>query len=163
MRKLTSVFLATTLVLSASSIAHAANENTTAPAAGHEMGKPHPHHGPRDMMLLKGITLTDAQRAQMKTLFQDNHKQMPRPDSQDRKIAHDLVTADAFDTAKAKALAERTANQNAQRNLQRLETQHKIYQLLTSDQKKQYNANFEKMSAMKPGMHQAPPAQDDHQ
>ena len=95
MRKLTALFVASTLALGATSMAFAADTATTtaAPTEGkmmmHHKGKPGMHH---EMMMFKDLNLTDAQKQQIRDM----------------------------------------------------ETQNKIYNILTPEQKKQFNANFEK-------------------
>jgi len=143
MRKLTSVFLATAMALGAANIVHAAADNLTPAPAGSEkpMHKPMRHHG---MEMFKGINLTDAQKTQIRTIMRDGHKGMQRPSLEERRANHSIIAADSFDRSKAEAQAEKmTANAKANA-LQMMETQNKIYNVLTPEQKKQYNANFEK-------------------
>ncbi len=144
MRKLTSLFLATTMALGAANIVHAAADNLTPPPAGSEkpMHKPMRHHGME--MMFKGLNLTDAQKAQIKTILKDGHKDMKRPSLEERRADHSIIASDTFDRAKAEAQAEKMTANAKERALQMMETQNKIYNVLTPEQKKQYNANFEK-------------------
>ncbi|MCE0490732.1 ATP-independent periplasmic protein-refolding chaperone Spy [Pantoea sp. Mb-10] len=160
MRKLTSLFLATTLALGAANIVHAAADNLTPPPAGSEtpMHKPMRHHGME--MMFKDLNLTEAQKTQIKTIMRDGHKEMKRPSVDERKAMHDIIASDTFDSAKAEAQAEKMSADAKARALQMMETQNKIYNVLTPEQKKQYNANFEKRLTEK-GPHEGkmpPPA-----
>jgi len=160
MRKLTSLFLATTLALGAANIVHAAADNLTPPPAGSEtpMHKPMRHHGME--MMFKDLNLTEAQKTQIKTIMRDGHKEMKRLSVDERKAMHDIIASDTFDSAKAEAQAEKMSADAKARALQMMETQNKIYNVLTPEQKKQYNANFEKRLTEK-GPHEGkmpPPA-----
>ncbi|NIF20108.1 ATP-independent periplasmic protein-refolding chaperone Spy [Candidatus Pantoea multigeneris] len=143
MRKLTSLFLATTLALGAVTVVHAAADNLTPPPAGSEQPHHKPPHRPGDFMF-KNLNLTDAQKKQIHDIFEASHKEGHPPMKADLQAGHDIVTASSFDHAKAEALADKMAAGAKQRTLQMLETQNKIYNILTPEQKKQYNANFEK-------------------
>jgi Spy/CpxP family protein refolding chaperone len=145
MRKLTSVFLATAMALGAANIVHAAADNLTPPPAGSEKPihkPPMRHHGME--MMFKGLNLTDAQKAQIKTILRDGHKDMKRPSLEERRADHAIIASDTFDRAKAEAQAEKMTANAKDRALQMMETQNKIYNVLTPEQKKQYNVNFEK-------------------
>lgn len=65
MRKLTALFVASTLALGAANLAHAADTTTSAPADA----KPMMHHkgkfGPHQDMMFKDLNLTDAQKQQI--------------------------------------------------------------------------------------------------
>lgn len=145
MRKLTSVFLATAMALGAANIVHAAADNLTPPPAGSEkpMHKPPMRHHGMEMMF-KGLNLTDAQKTQIKTILRDGHKEMKRPSLEERRADHSIIASDTFDRAKAEAQAEKMTANAKDRALAMMETQNKIYNVLTPEQKKQYNANFEK-------------------
>jgi len=150
MRKLTSLFVATTLALGAANIVHAAADNLTPPPAGTEkpMHKPAMHRGMHDMF--KGLNLTDAQKEQMRTIMRDSHKEMKRPSLEERRANHAIIASDSFDKSKAEAQAA-TMTANAKENaVAMMETQNKLYNVLTPEQKKQYNANFEKRLTEKP-------------
>jgi Spy/CpxP family protein refolding chaperone len=145
MRKLTSLFLATTMALGAANIVHAAADNLTPPPAGSEkpMHKPPMHHHGMEMMF-KGLNLTDAQKAQIKTIMRDSHKEMKRPSLEERRANHSIIASDTFDQVKAEAQAAKMTADAKDRAVKMMETQNKIYNVLTPEQKKQYNANFEK-------------------
>jgi len=134
MRKLTALFVASTLALGAANLAHAA-DTTAAPADGkammHHKGKP-------------GMHLTDAQKQQGREIMKSQRDQMKRPSLEERRAAHDIIASDTFDKAKAEAQIEKMQAQHKDRMLAHMETQNKIYNILTPEQKKQFNANFEK-------------------
>ena len=63
---------------------------------------------------------------------------------------HDLIASDTFDKAKASAQIDKMEAQHKEMMLSRMETQNKIYNILTPEQKKQFNANFEKRLTERP-------------
>ncbi|MCZ4058596.1 ATP-independent periplasmic protein-refolding chaperone Spy [Pantoea sp. LMR881] len=145
MRKLTSLFLASTLAFGAASAVHAAADNLTPPPAGSEkpMHKPPMRHHGMDMMF-KGLNLTDAQKGQMREIMKESRKDMKRPSLEERRANHAIIASDRFDTAKAEAQAEKMTANAKENAVKMMETQNKLYNVLTPEQKKQYNANFEK-------------------
>ena len=142
MRKLTALFVASTLALGATSMAFAADTATTtaAPAEGkmmmHHKGKP----GMHEMMMFKDMNLTDAQKQQIRDIKKAEHDKM----QDNRRAMHDLIASDSFDKAKAQAQIDKMDTQRKEMMLSHMETQNKIYNILTPEQKKQFNANFEK-------------------
>ena len=147
MRKFTALFVASTLALGATSMAFAADTATTtaAPVEGkmmmHHKGKPGMHH---EMMMFKDLNLTDAQKQQIRDIMKSQRDQMKRPPLEERRAMHDIIASDSFDKAKAEAQIDKMAEQHKARMLAHMETQNKIYNILTPEQKKQFNANFEK-------------------
>ena len=145
MRKLTALFVASTLALGATSAAFAADTATTTAAPTestmmHHKGKPGMHHD----MMFKDLNLTDAQKTQIRDIMKSQRDQMKRPPVEERRAMHDIIASDSFDKAKAQAQVDKMAEQNKARMLAHLETQNKIYNILTPEQKKQCDANFEK-------------------
>ena len=145
MRKLTALFVASTLALGATSAAFAADTATTtaAPTEGkmmHHKGKPGMHHD----MMFKDLNLTDAQKQQVRDIMKSQRDQMKRPPVEERRAKHDIIASDSFDKSKAEAQVDKMAEQHKARMLAHMETQNKIYNILTPEQKKQFNANFEK-------------------
>ena len=161
MRKFTALFVASTLALGATSMAFAADTATTtaAPAEGkmmmHHKGKPGMHH---EMMMFKDLNLTDAQKQQIRDIMKSQRDQMKRPPLEERRAMHDIIASDSFDKAKAEAQIDKMAEQHKARMLAHLETQNKIYNILTPEQKKQFNANFEKRLTERPAMEGKMPA-----
>lgn len=151
MRKLTALFVASTLALGAANLAHAADATTTTATT---TDAPMMHHkGPRgghhDMMF-KNLNLTDAQKQQVRDIMKGQRENMKRPSVDERREMHSLVTSDSFDKAKAEAQINKMEQQHKSMMLSRLETQNKIYNILTPEQKKQFNANFEKRLTERP-------------
>ncbi|MFZ5257610.1 ATP-independent periplasmic protein-refolding chaperone Spy [Enterobacter bugandensis] len=161
MRKFTALFVASTLALGATSMAFAADTATTtaAPAEGkmmmHHKGKPGMHH---EMMMFKDLNLTDAQKQQIRDIMKSQRDQMKRPPLEERRAMHDIIASDSFDKAKAEAQIDKMAEQHKTRMLAHMETQNKIYNILTPEQKKQFNANFEKRLTERPAMEGKMPA-----
>ncbi|QCC92650.1 ATP-independent periplasmic protein-refolding chaperone [Enterobacter cloacae] len=159
MRKFTALFVASTLALGATSMAFAADTATTtaAPAEGkmmHHKGKP----GMHEMMMFKDLNLTDAQKQQIRDIMKSQRDQMKRPPLEERRAMHDIIASDSFDKAKAEAQIDKMAEQHKARMLAHMETQNKIYNILTPEQKKQFNANFEKRLTERPAMEGKMPA-----
>ncbi|RWR03480.1 hypothetical protein ED28_00405 [[Pantoea] beijingensis] len=150
MRKLTSLLVASTLALGAANIVHAAADNLTPPpAAGEKSQHKMPMH--RNMQtLFSGLNLTDAQKEQMHSIMKASHKKMQRPSLDDRRANHAIIAADSFDQAKAEAQADKLTANAKENAVAMLETQNKLYNVLTPEQKKQYNDNFEKQLTAKP-------------
>ncbi|HEY4467612.1 MAG TPA: ATP-independent periplasmic protein-refolding chaperone Spy [Klebsiella sp.] len=143
MKKITALFVASTLALGAANLAHAADATATPTDS-----KPMMHHkrgpgGPHDMMF-KGLNLTDAQKTQIRDIMKSQRENMKRPSLDERRAMHELVASDTFDKAKAEAQIDKMEAQHKEMALAHLETQNKIYNILTPEQKKQFNANFEK-------------------
>ena len=155
MRKLTALFVASTLAFGAAGLAHA--DETAAP----DDAKPMMHHkgkGPHDMMF-KGLNLTDAQKKQVREIMQSQRVEMKRPPAEEMRAMHDIITSDSFDRAKAEAQIDKMAQQHKEGMLKRMETQNKIYHILTPEQKKQFDANFEKRLTERPAAEgKMPPA-----
>lgn len=146
MKKITALFVASTLALGAVNLAHAADTTAVADA---KMDAPHKHHkGGRDGghdNMFKGLNLTDAQKQQIRDMKKENHDKMMKGEWQDeRRAMHDLIASDHFDKAKAQAHADKMAEQHKARMMSHLEMQNKIYNILTPEQKKQFNEKFEK-------------------
>ncbi|WP_213715654.1 ATP-independent periplasmic protein-refolding chaperone Spy [Cedecea lapagei] len=151
MRKLTALFVASTLALGAANLAHAADAT---PAVAPQTDAPMMHHkmmrGPMHDMMFKDLNLTDAQKQQIKDIMKEQRGKMQRPSVDERRAMHDVIASDSFDQAKAQAQIDKMAEQNKARMLAHLQTQNKIYNILTPDQKKQFNANFEKRLTERP-------------
>lgn len=147
MKKITALFVASTLALGAVNLVHAAE---TTPADNAKMDTPakHKHHkGGRDAVhgnMFKGLDLTDAQKQQIRTIMQEKHGQMKGTWQQDKRGMHDLVASDSFDKAKAQAQVDKMAENYKVRMLSHLEHQNKAYNVLTPEQKKQFNDKFER-------------------
>jgi len=149
MKKLTALFVASTLALGATSLAHAADTTaTTTTEAAQPNGKMMHQHkgkmGPRHDMMFQGLNLTDAQKQQMRDIMKEGREHNKRPPQEEMRAMHNLIASDSFDKAKAQAQVDKMEEQHKGMMLSRLETQNKIYNILTPEQKKQFNANFEK-------------------
>ena len=143
MKKITALFVASTLALGAANLAHAADTTAAQPES-----KPMMHHkgmhGGQHEMMFKGLNLTDAQKQQIRDIMKSQRENMKRPSLDERRAMHELIASDTFDKAKAEAQIDKMEAQHKAMALSRMETQNKIYNILTPEQKKQFNANFEK-------------------
>lgn len=145
MRKFTALVLASSLAMGAVNLAHAADATT--PTTGGEKpmmdhkGPRGPHHG---MMMFNNLNLTAEQKQQIGEIMKSQRDKMQPPTQEQRREMHNLVASDSFDKAKAEAMIDKGMADNKTKMLSHMEAQNKIYNLLTAEQKKQYNANFEK-------------------
>ncbi|TGE30150.1 ATP-independent periplasmic protein-refolding chaperone, partial [Salmonella enterica subsp. enterica serovar Poona] len=117
-------------------------------------GKFGPHHD----MMFKNLTLTAAQKQQIRDIMKAQREQMKRPPLEERRAMHDIIASDTFDKAKAEAQITKMEAQRKANMLAHMETQNKIYNVLTPEQKKQYNANFEKRLTERPAQEGKMPA-----
>jgi len=155
MNKLALALIATTFAAGSASMAFA--DDTTAPAAaatapvatapastgGMMMSQDHQkgwhHKGP-----FSGLNLTEQQRQQIRDIMQTSHKGTTDT-RQARQALHDIVVADNFDEAKAKSLIDTLTQAQSERMLQRAKAESKIVKLLTPEQRKIFDANYQKM------------------
>ncbi|MDV2049012.1 ATP-independent periplasmic protein-refolding chaperone Spy [Salmonella enterica] len=158
MRKLTALFVASTLAMGAANLAHAAETTTAAPADANPMMQHKGKFGPHHDMMFKNLNLTDAQKQQIRDIMKAQREQMKRPLLEERRAMHDIIASDTFDKAKAEAQITKMEAQRKANMLAHMETQNKIYNVLTPEQKKQYNANFEKRLTERPAQQGKMPA-----
>lgn len=158
MRKLTALFVASTLAMGAANQAHAAETTTAAPADAKPMMQHKGKFGPHHDMMFKNLNLTDAQKQQIRDIMKAQREQMKRPLLEERRAMHDIIASDTFDKAKAEAQITKMEAQRKANMLAHMETQNKIYNVLTPEQKKQYNANFEKRLTERPAQEGKMPA-----
>ncbi|ECH4015153.1 ATP-independent periplasmic protein-refolding chaperone [Salmonella enterica] len=158
MRKLTALFVASTLAMGAANLAHAAETTTAAPADAKPMMQHKGKFGPHHDMMFKNLNLTDAQKQQIRDIMRAQREQMKRPPLEERRVMHDIIASDTFDKAKAEAQITKMEAQRKANMLAHMETQNKIYNVLTPEQKKQYNANFEKRLTERPAQEGKMPA-----
>lgn len=162
MRKLTAMIVASTLALSSASFAFAAETTATpapdAPAATH--GKMLHHKGPQHMNPFAGLNLTEQQKTQMKDIMKDSGA---RPDRAAMKAQmdqmHNLVASDSFDEAKVKSQIDTITKAQSDRMLDRARAENKMYNLLTPEQKKQFNENYQKRAEKMEQMRDNKPGQ----
>ncbi|HAV1099779.1 TPA: ATP-independent periplasmic protein-refolding chaperone [Salmonella enterica] len=158
MRKLTALFIASTLAMGAANLAHAAETTTAAPADAKPMMQHKGKFGPHHDMMFKNLNLTDAQKQQIRDIMKAQREQMKRPPLEERRAMHDIIASDTFDKAKAEAQITKMEAQRKANMLAHMETQNKIYNVLTPEQKKQYNANFEERLTERPAQEGKMPA-----
>ncbi|AHW01427.1 ATP-independent periplasmic protein-refolding chaperone [Salmonella enterica] len=158
MRKLTALFVASTLAMGAANLAHAAETTTAAPADAKPMMQHKGKFGPHHDMMFKNLNLTDAQKQQIRDIIKAQREQMKRPLLEERRAMHDIIASDTFDKAKAEAQITKMEAQRKANMLAHMETQNKIYNVLTPEQKKQYNSNFEKRLTERPAQEGKMPA-----
>ncbi|CAI2522634.1 Spheroplast protein Y precursor [Serratia ficaria] len=141
MRKLTALFVASNLALGSASMAFAA-DTTAAPDAA-PMKMMH-HKGEGKGGPFAGLNLTEQQRQQMRDIMKESHQKRGPGMKEDRQALHNLVASDSFDEAKAKTQIDAISKAQSERMLERAKAENKMYNLLTPEQKKQYNENYQK-------------------
>ena len=102
-----------------------------------------------DRGMMKELNLTDSQKEQFKTLRQANKKEMKdrfegkseqRNEMREVQVEklNNLLLADKFDPAKATEIAQEKSNKQVERQVQMLSKQHKMFSILTPEQKEQF-------------------------
>lgn len=113
-------------------------------------------HGGKGMMgkhLLRGVDLTDEQKAELKTLREQKRESMKANKGEfrtqmmaDRQQVQELMLADNFDEAAVRALAEKMVDQQVERRVAMVKSQHEMMSILTPEQKVQVKENMDKMA-----------------
>lgn len=160
MRKLTAILVASSLALGSMGVVHA----NDAPKGHEARMMKGDHRGPRDAMhedwMFKNLNLTEAQKKQVGDIVRDARDNMRKVMQDEHRAMHDVIAADSFDAAKAQAQINKQDDIRKARMMNRLETQNKIYNVLTPEQKKQFNANFEsRLNQKMPDMGDKPSAE----
>jgi len=113
--------------------------------------------------------LSDAQRAQMKQIFESSKPAM-KPLFEQERQSHQamiqLITSGTFDEAKAQAIINQSAQTHAQLELQHARVTSQAYQVLTAEQKTELNeimAKHQQRMAEHMRQHQAAPEQAPNQ
>lgn len=94
------------------------------------------HH--RGGMMLRGLDLTDAQKAQVKTIMETNRaKVKPLMESMraNREALRSATENGKFDEAQVQSLANEQASLSAQLLVERTRVKSQVYQILTPEQK----------------------------
>ncbi|KKD61475.1 P pilus assembly/Cpx signaling pathway inhibitor/zinc-resistance associated protein [Grimontia sp. AD028] len=113
-------------------------------------------HGGKGMMgkhLLRGVDLTDEQKAELKTLREQKRESMKANKGElrtqmmaERQQMQELMLADNFDEAAVRALAEKMVDQQVERRIAMVKSQHEMMSILTPEQKVQVKENMDKMA-----------------
>jgi Spy/CpxP family protein refolding chaperone len=146
MRKLTALFVASTLALGSASMAFAADSTaapTTTEATPMNMKMMH-HKGEGKGGPFAGLNLTEQQRQQMRDIMKESHQKRGEGTKEERQALHSMVASDSFDEAKAKTQIDAISKAQSEHMLERAKAENKMYNLLTPEQKKQYNENYQK-------------------
>ncbi|MDT3253532.1 ATP-independent periplasmic protein-refolding chaperone Spy [Serratia sp. root2] len=144
MRKLTALFVASTLALGSASMAFAA-DTTAVPATADAAPMKMMHHkGEGKGGPFAGLNLTEQQRQQMRDIMKESHQNRGAGVKEERQALHNLVASDSFDEAKAKSQIDAISKAQSEHMLERAKAENKMYNLLTPEQKKQYNENYQK-------------------
>ncbi|MEI6896454.1 MAG: Spy/CpxP family protein refolding chaperone [Psychromonas sp.] len=146
------LILASTLSVAGASYAVAATSQdsnkdtqhcTMMKEGGH--GKHHGGHGKHrgdnkhKNMTFKKLDLSDQQKQQMQSIMVSSKKQMESNKLADKAKMQALMQAPTFNEVTAKALIEKKQSDRAARKLSTLKIHHQMYQLLTDEQKKEYD------------------------
>jgi len=129
------VALLAVVLCAAVMISYAQQTDSTDPKpgwAGH-------HHGDHMGYMAKALNLTDAQKAQVKSIMQANRTSMGplmQQMEQNRLAMLTATSGGAFDQAKVTALASQQAQLRAQMTVMKESIQHQVYtQVLTPEQR----------------------------
>jgi protein CpxP len=93
--------------------------------------------------LMKHIELTDAQQAEIKSLTETSRAGSGAPRKQlreNRKAMHELVSSDAYSIDQLRVLADRQARLQADLTVARIDTMHRVHQVLTPEQRAELKA-----------------------
>ncbi|HHQ6627408.1 MULTISPECIES: ATP-independent periplasmic protein-refolding chaperone Spy [Serratia] len=147
MRKLTALFVASTLALGSASAAFAADATTAPATASATPAAPvkmmHYKEAKRDN-LFAGLNLTKDQRQQMRDIMKESHQKRGPGAKDERQALHSMIASENFDEAKVKAQIDAIGKAQSEHMLERAKAENKMYNLLTPEQKKQYNENYQK-------------------
>lgn len=160
------LLLAAMAVLLGTSIAKSqTTEAAPPPPPMHEHAHGYGMRGHRMEFMAKALNLTDAQKAQMKTIMQKEHPAMKPLFQQSHQIDLQLrqYVEGNFDEAKVRVLAAQKAQIEVEMTVQHTRIHNEMYQLLTADQQaklKEIEARHE--ARMQKHVQEAPaaPAQD---
>ncbi|MEH6735163.1 MAG: Spy/CpxP family protein refolding chaperone [Shewanella sp.] len=115
------------------------------------------HHGHKGGMhkMLRKLDLTDAQKVQVKAIFDKYKANRPERPTKEQRAEHRtemlaLITTAGFDEAKATAMAEAQQQKHLQKMLTHLKMQNEIYQLLTPEQQQTFQDKFKLGKGHKP-------------
>ncbi len=97
--------------------------------------------------MFDGVNLTEQQRQQMRDLMQTTRHGFSSVKLHDIEAMHHLVTAEKFDEAAVKALAEKMAQESVIRQVEMARIRNMMFNLLTPDQKSQLNARYQQKIA----------------
>lgn len=98
---------------------------------------PHQHtHSDQHLTppLLRGIELSNAQKAQLKTILDAATPSEPDAPPAPSSAVQQLITAKSFDRSRAAAIIQTQQSAMAEHQLQRWALEQQIYQLLTAEQ-----------------------------
>ncbi|HTA24937.1 MAG TPA: Spy/CpxP family protein refolding chaperone [Terriglobales bacterium] len=113
--------------------------------------------------------LTDAQRTQIKQIFQSSRtatKPLMLQEHQSHQAMMQLITGGNFEEAKAQAIASQEAQTHVQLEVEHAKVVSQAYQVLTAEQKTELNeimAKHEQRMQERMSQHQAPPEQAPNQ
>ncbi|MGP1947558.1 MAG: Spy/CpxP family protein refolding chaperone [Arsenophonus sp. NC-PG7-MAG3] len=87
--------------------------------------------------LIKGITLNEIQRQQMRDLMASQRQQIfkNKVSQPEREILHNLMTADIFDVSAFRATAEKLTQDIIEQQIEMARIYNQFYKLLTHEQK----------------------------
>jgi len=91
-----------------------------------------------------GLNLTEQQRQQMRDIMKESHQKRGEGTKDERQALHSMVASDSFDEAKVKTQIDAISKAQSEHMLERAKAENKMYNLLTPEQKKQYNENYQK-------------------
>ncbi|WP_434950009.1 Spy/CpxP family protein refolding chaperone [Shewanella sp. HL-SH4] len=107
------------------------------------------HHGHKGGMhkMLRKLDLTDAQKVQVKAIYEKYQANRPERPTKEQRAAHKadmlaLITTAGFDDVKATEMVEAKQQMHLQKTLTHMKMQNEIYQLLTPEQQQKFQDKF---------------------
>ena len=105
------------------------------------------HKGDRMMHVMKKLDLTDEQKQAVRSIKDESQEQMAskRDEMSDiRKALHEQQSAETYDAAKVRELADARANIMSDMTVQKVETMNRIRKQLTAEQREKLDHIKEK-------------------
>jgi periplasmic protein CpxP/Spy len=163
---LSRLLLATAAVVLATALGHAQSADEIAPPPppmhGHELGM----GGPMMGFFAKSLDLTDAQKAQMKTIMQKERPAMKPLFDQLRTNEQQLHQFEegTYDDAKVRTLAAAQAQIQTELTVQRTRVHSELFQVLTAEQQsKMKEMEASRAARIQARGHQPPPPPEDQE
>lgn len=107
------------------------------------------HHGLQQK--LKELNLSSEQQAQVKEIMEKQKSQREahmKAMQESRQALREATRSDAYDSAKVREIANKQAALHADMTVLRTETMHRIYSLLTPEQKQKWDAKRSRHDAV---------------
>lgn len=141
------VIASSVLLINQATAVEAEVQQVEATQHSHHAKRHHDHKGGMHKMLRK-LSLTDAQKADVKLIITKYREDGVKRPSKEQMTAHKaemfaLISNANFDEAKAETLIQDKQQMHAQKALMHLKMQNEIFQILTPEQQQKFQQRFE--------------------